>query len=100
MIGSPKVDLDIAVLEAKLQEALKPVEPRTAFVRDLRQQLVFGSEGLDEGRRSNSRNLLVIFASVLGGTVLLIFGARRLKSMLPIFGRLNQDEVALPVNPV
>jgi hypothetical protein len=98
--GIPQVEAEIAELEARLQAALQPVEPRNGFVRDLRQQLITNPEGPDDGRQFSSKNLLMIFASVIGGAVLLIFGARGIKSLLQAMGRMNDEKVTVPANPV
>ncbi len=94
-----EVEAEIAALEARLQYALQPVEPRPGFVRGLQHQLIYHPEGIEAERRFTPTNLFVIAASVVGGAALVIFGARGLRSLRQALGRLPEEDVVVPINP-
>jgi nucleotide-binding universal stress UspA family protein len=93
-----ELEAEIAELEARLQSALRPVEPRPGFVRGLQHQLLYHPEEIEVERRFTPANVMVIAASLVGGAALVIFGARGLRSLRQALGRLQKEEVAVPAN--
>lgn len=66
-----------AQLEARLQQALRPVAPRHEFEEDLKKRLLSAPEAsLAERKPGLMQYFLLTAAGLLSGSLLLIFGVR------------------------
>ena len=94
-----RFEAEVEDLEAKLQNALQPVTPRQAFIYDLRQQLENRPEDTVKHTQFSPQNMLVILASLLGAVVLVIFGAKGIRSLIQALNQPDQEKMSLPANP-
>ncbi len=78
---------DINALESELDASLRPVAPRTDFVRSLRDDLVGKAKETPFFLRSN---FLLISGAVLSGLMMIMAGARSIISFLAAIGLIRQ----------
>ena len=80
----------LADLEKLLASALRPVQPRSDFVKDLRQRLMDHSiPSVAQKRTPTSHYALLVTASILSGAFLLVAGSRAVISFLSALGVLS-----------
>jgi hypothetical protein len=80
----------LADLEKMLASALKPVQPRTEFVKDLRLRLMDHSiPSVIPSRMPASHFALLVTGSILSGVFLVIAGSRAVATFLGALGVLS-----------
>ncbi len=97
--------LKIQAVERLLAENLLPVNPRAEFVRGLKQQLLNKSEPIIMLPGAGiARNVMVVIAGLLSGTLILVFGGRAVIALLASLGVIQvkkrmETKCAPPLNP-
>ncbi len=76
----------LAALEANLAKVLRPVRPRQAFVRRIREGIRIPARAEIALRLRDWQTLLLVFGGVFSGAVVILTLAR---AMFHIFGRRN-----------
>jgi hypothetical protein len=76
----------LAFLEGHLAGTLKPVQPPGDFIRRLRSRIQFPDRAYIVDRLQDWRRLLVVFASVISGVLVVVTIAR---GLFYLFGRRN-----------
>jgi len=72
----PTKNNDFNLFEAKLQAAMRPVHPPSAFVKTIRQRINLKAPVEVAERLSNQPSLLLILGGVLSASLLIITAAR------------------------
>ena len=73
-----KLNDSLKVIERKLEAVLQPVEPRPAFVSDLRQR--FNEEMVRRQKKAKVKKSLLVAGSVVGGILMIVAIIRSLTS--------------------
>jgi len=78
-------------LEANLDEALQPVEPRPEYIRRLRYQIVHQYQPVRaEIRAERQRTAIILGAGVLGAALAVVMGVRMVVTIVAGIGLLLQ----------
>jgi hypothetical protein len=89
--GGHYVDLDMPGLEAQLAEVLVPVIPRLDFVIDLKKRLLDEHElSLLPKKQNPIQAILLGFAGVISGALILLIGLRAIIALLGGKGYFQQ----------
>lgn len=97
--------LKIQAVERYLEDKLLPVNPRSEFVRGLKYQLLNKSEPVIMLPGTGMvRNVMVVVAGLLSGTLILVFGSRAVIALLASLGIIQvkkrmETKCAPPLNP-
>jgi hypothetical protein len=96
---SKKVDV-LAMLEAKLEAAMQPVQARADYLQDLRNNLLGRTEKRFLGMRVKSPELILAIAGgILSAFVILATGVRAVITLLGALGILQQVSKKIKENP-
>ena len=98
-----KIDqAEAELVENSLRSTLRAVQPRPAFVADLKARLV--SQALVENKHPlNFRSVLYIFAGFMGGLIIIATGVRALITLLATVGvirHLRGQKAAMAAQPM
>lgn len=78
---------DYSNLEARLEQVLEPIQPRDAYVRELRASLMRGWGDLPRKTPLGTKNiLLIIGAGLLSGLLVITLSIRAVAAMVAMFG--------------
>lgn len=87
----PYLDLDLPGLESQLAEVLVPVFPRVDFVSDLKTRLLNESIISIRSKKQNPLQAVLLgFAGVISGVVILLIGLRAILHLLSGKGSILQ----------
>jgi Flp pilus assembly protein TadB len=96
---SKKMDI-VAMLEAKLEATMQPVQARAAYLQELRHELVGRPEKRFLGMRVKSPEfILAIAGSALSVVVILVTGVRAVITLLGAMGIIQQVNKQIKDNP-
>ncbi len=97
--------LKLQEVERYLEANLLPVSPRTDFVLSLKYQLLNKTEPIISLPGAGmARNMMVVIAGLLSGTLILVFGGRAFFALLASLGIIQvkkrmETKCAPPLNP-
>ncbi|RME08634.1 MAG: hypothetical protein D6803_00695 [Anaerolineae bacterium] len=103
-----KHTIDLATVEARLAESLTPVQPRPAYVQDLRTRLMneFNREHtgmqITSSLGEHTPRGWLLAGGIIGSAVMLVVGIRGLFSLAGLLGLLlhhRQTKPPLPATP-
>lgn len=83
-------DHEVSEIEAYLDAALHPVDPRTSFVVDLRKRLM-QEPNYEKRPNLTARYAILGFAGVISGLILFVTGLRAILTLLGALGLLRQS---------
>ena len=88
--NAPDYEHDLKKLEMQLKASLRPVSPRTEFVRDLgaklvKREIIISPKTLIS---KNASNALLVIGGVVGSFIMIITSIRGLISILGVVGYL------------